>query len=206
MAFFEQGASSHTILPLAEFAVALRGHGPAGHAKAQTPGRSGCDVRRQREFGFRWFVPELLKHRKVSGATCCWPRSRSSSWRSRRRCSPRSSSTRSIVHHTLNTLVVIGIALAVFMVFTAAMTWVRQYLVLHTGNRIDAVLGSAGVRASVQAAAALLRAPADRHAGRAHPRRRDHPRVHQRRGRHADARRAVPADLPRDHVLLQRAR
>ena len=29
-----------------------------------------------------------------------------------------------------------------FMVFTAGMTWLRQYLVLHTGNRIDAVLGS----------------------------------------------------------------
>jgi subfamily B ATP-binding cassette protein HlyB/CyaB len=27
-------------------------------------------------------------------------------------------------------------------VFTGSMTWLRQYLVLHTGNRIDAVLGS----------------------------------------------------------------
>ena len=46
-----------------------------------------------------------------------------------------------VVHHTLNTLTVIGMGLAVFMVFSAAMTWVRQYLILHTGNRIDAVLG-----------------------------------------------------------------
>src|SRR5262249_42825665 len=37
----------------------------------------------------------------------------------------------------------IGIGLAVFMLFTMLMTWVRQYLVLHTGNRVDAVLGSA---------------------------------------------------------------
>ena len=29
-----------------------------------------------------------------------------------------------------------------FMVFTSVMTWLRQYLILHTGNRIDAVLGS----------------------------------------------------------------
>src|SRR3974390_77818 len=42
----------------------------------------------------------------------------------------------------MNTLVVIGIGMAIFLVFTALMTWVRQYLVLHTGNRIDAVLGS----------------------------------------------------------------
>jgi subfamily B ATP-binding cassette protein HlyB/CyaB len=31
----------------------------------------------------------------------------------------------------------------VFMLFSALLTWVRQYLVLHTGNRIDAVLGAA---------------------------------------------------------------
>jgi len=47
-----------------------------------------------------------------------------------------------IVHHTMSTLAVIGIALGVFIIFTAVMSWVRQYLVLHTGNRIDAVLGS----------------------------------------------------------------
>jgi subfamily B ATP-binding cassette protein HlyB/CyaB len=29
-----------------------------------------------------------------------------------------------------------------FMLFTSVMSWLRQYLVLHTGNRIDAVLGS----------------------------------------------------------------
>ena len=32
--------------------------------------------------------------------------------------------------------------LPVFMVFTALMSFARQYLVLHTGNRVDAVLGS----------------------------------------------------------------
>jgi len=47
-----------------------------------------------------------------------------------------------VVHQTLNTLIVIGVALTVFMGFTTIMSWVRQYLVLHTGNRVDAVLGS----------------------------------------------------------------
>ncbi len=46
------------------------------------------------------------------------------------------------MHQTLSTLTVIGIGLFVFMVFSALMTWVRQYLVLHTGNRVDAVLGT----------------------------------------------------------------
>jgi subfamily B ATP-binding cassette protein HlyB/CyaB len=39
-------------------------------------------------------------------------------------------------------LTVIGIALAVFLVFNTGMSWIRQYLVLHTGTRVDAVLGT----------------------------------------------------------------
>jgi len=47
-----------------------------------------------------------------------------------------------VVHQTHSTLIVLGVALVMFMLFTTGMTWLRQYLVLHTGNRIDAVLGS----------------------------------------------------------------
>ncbi len=47
-----------------------------------------------------------------------------------------------VVHQTHSTLIVLGVALILFMVFTSVMTWLRQYLILHTGNRIDAVLGS----------------------------------------------------------------
>src|SRR6185503_1857280 len=47
-----------------------------------------------------------------------------------------------VVHQTTNTLIVIATGLAMFVVFNAAMSWLRQYLVLHTGNRVDAVLGS----------------------------------------------------------------
>jgi subfamily B ATP-binding cassette protein HlyB/CyaB len=46
-----------------------------------------------------------------------------------------------VVHHTVSTLEVIGVALFMFLIFNAAMGWMRQYLVLHTGNRIDATLG-----------------------------------------------------------------
>jgi len=93
------------------------------------------------QFGFKWFIPELLKHKKI--------------WRDvlfaslaiqlMALATPLFTQVvidKVVVHHTMSTLVVIGIALAVFMVFTAAMTWVRQYLVLHTGNRVDAVLGT----------------------------------------------------------------
>jgi subfamily B ATP-binding cassette protein HlyB/CyaB len=51
-----------------------------------------------------------------------------------------------IAHQSESTLTVIGVALVMFMFFTSVMTWLRQYLVLHTGNRIDAVLGSQVLR------------------------------------------------------------
>jgi len=93
-------------------------------------------------FGFRWFIPELLKYRSV--------------WREVVTASliiqllalatPLFTQVvidKVVVHRTQSTLIVIGVGLAVFMVFTALLTWIRQYLVLHTGNRVDAVLGAA---------------------------------------------------------------
>ncbi|GAB3543170.1 type I secretion system permease/ATPase [Noviherbaspirillum agri] len=95
----------------------------------------------KKEFGFRWFIPELLKHKNI--------------WRDVLLASlaiqlvglttPLVTQViidKVVAHQTQNTLLVLGIALVMFMLFTSAMTWLRQYLVLHTGNRIDAVLGS----------------------------------------------------------------
>ena len=48
-----------------------------------------------------------------------------------------------VVHRTQSTLIVIGIGMGLFAIFSTALTWIRQYLVLHTGNRVDAVLGAA---------------------------------------------------------------
>lgn len=93
-------------------------------------------------FGYRWFVKELLKHRRV--------------WRDILLASlviqllalttPLFTQVvidKVVVHRTESTLLVIAIGLAVFMVFSALLTWARQYLLLHTGNRVDAVLGAA---------------------------------------------------------------
>jgi subfamily B ATP-binding cassette protein HlyB/CyaB len=95
----------------------------------------------KKAFGFRWFVPELLKHKTI--------------WRDILLASlgiqlvglatPLFTQViidKVVVHQTHSTLIVLGIGLLMFMLFTSAMTWLRQYLVLHTGNRIDAVLGS----------------------------------------------------------------
>ncbi len=95
----------------------------------------------KKAFGFRWFIPELLKHKPI--------------WRDVLTASlaiqlvglatPLFTQViidKVIVHQTHSTLIVLGVALFMFMLFTSGMTWLRQYLVLHTGNRIDAVLGS----------------------------------------------------------------
>jgi len=96
----------------------------------------------QRAFGFRWFIPELLKHKRV--------------WRDVLIASlviqllalatPLFTQVvidKVVVHRTQSTLVVIGIGMSIFLIFSSLLTWVRQYLVLHTGNRVDAVLGAA---------------------------------------------------------------
>ncbi len=92
-------------------------------------------------FGFRWFIPELLKHKKIWRdiivASLCL--------QAVGLLTPLFTQViidKVVVHQTQSTLAVVGVALFLFMIFSGVMTWLRQYLVLHTGNRIDAVLGS----------------------------------------------------------------
>jgi len=93
-----------------------------------------------RPFGMRWFIPELLRHRTI--------------WRDVLAASlalqvialtvPLCTQVmidKVVVHHSSSTLVVILSALAMFVVFSAGLSYARQYLLLHTGNRIDALLG-----------------------------------------------------------------
>ncbi len=95
----------------------------------------------RRRFGFSWFVPELLRHKPI--------------WREVLLASlvlqllslafplfTQAIIDKVVVHRTESTLIALAVGMAVFIVFTSALTWVRQYLVLHTGNRVDAVLGT----------------------------------------------------------------
>jgi ATP-binding cassette, subfamily B, bacterial HlyB/CyaB len=92
-------------------------------------------------FGFGWFVPELLKHRRV--------------WRDVLGASlvlqllalglplfTQAIIDKVIVHQTQSTLISVAVGMCIFMVATAILSWIRQYLVLHTGNRVDAVLAA----------------------------------------------------------------
>ena len=93
------------------------------------------------KFGFRWFWKELIRHKRI--------------WRDVLLASffiqliglttPIGTQVvidKVVVHQTESTLIAIAVGLAMFLLFSAGMSWLRQYFVLHTGNRVDAVLGS----------------------------------------------------------------
>ena len=95
----------------------------------------------QRPFGFSWFVPELLRYRSI--------------WRDIVAASlalqvvglatPLFTQVvidKVVVHQSESTLAAAGAGLALAVLFSAVFSWVRQYLILHTGNRVDAVLAS----------------------------------------------------------------
>jgi subfamily B ATP-binding cassette protein HlyB/CyaB len=139
---FEAGTNQPRTMTSAEFAA--RFAGTAFQLALETKAIKDPDgaLKNQAEFGFRWFIPELMKHKRI--------------WRDVLIASliiqllalgtPLFTQViidKVVVHHTQSTLIVIGIGLAVFMIFSALLSWVRQYLILHTGNRVDAVLGAA---------------------------------------------------------------
>ena len=139
--FFEQGDPNPISLPFAEFEARYAGQVMLFSRKEQAAADKDAVLLQQQTFGFKWFIPELLKHKQI--------------WRDVLLASlviqlmalatpvfTQVVIDKVVVHQTMNTLVVIGIGLGVFMVFNAAMSWARQYLVLHTGNRVDAVLGT----------------------------------------------------------------
>ena len=102
---------------------------------------SEAAVRQSRSFGFSWFIPELLKHTQL------WQEVLLASLVIQliALATPLFTQTiidKVVVHRTQSTLIVIAIGMAVFMLFSAVLSWLRQYLVLHTGNRVDAVLGA----------------------------------------------------------------
>lgn len=138
---FEAGSNTPTRLTAEEFAARFTNtvfQLALASAAISDPDQA---VKDHSKFGFRWFIPELLKHKRV--------------WRDVIIASlviqllalgtPLFTQVvidKVIVHHTQSTLIAIAIGMAVFMVFSAMLSWVRQYLVLHTGNRVDAVLAS----------------------------------------------------------------
>ncbi len=140
--YFAAGANSPTVASHAEFAaiylgIALR------FSRSRTP--DDVDTVMPQRFGFRWFVPEILRYRDV--------------WREVLLASlaiqllalalPLLSQViidKVIVHRATSSLIVIAAALVAIVAFSAVLGWIRHYLVIHTGNRVDGVLGAAVFR------------------------------------------------------------
>ncbi len=140
--YFEPGKQTPTIQSTAEFNAQYAGRLMLATPNAKAVTDPDAAKNGAKSFGFKWFIPELLKHKKV--------------WRDVLLASlvlqllalgtplfTQAVIDKVVVHRTESTLIAIAIGMAVFMVFSALMTWVRQYLVMHTGNRVDAVLGVA---------------------------------------------------------------
>ncbi len=136
-------AAPRTIAPDA-FAAAYTGQAlriaPAPRAPADEDSATLALARRR--FGFGWFLPELRRHWRL------WQEILLASLVIQLIALASPLFTQAIidkvvVHRTGSTLVVVLFGMTVFALFGAALTWLRQYLVLHTGNRVDAVLGAA---------------------------------------------------------------
>ncbi|MFO1412644.1 MAG: peptidase domain-containing ABC transporter [Burkholderiales bacterium] len=141
---FNAGSNEPRVMATAEFDAAYAGVVLHAHPVG-TRAATDADEGRPTSFGFHWFIRELLRHRAI--------------WRDVlvgslviqliALATPLCSQViidKVIVHQTTSTLAVIACALAIFLLFGSALSWVRQYLVTHTGNRVDAVLGAAVFR------------------------------------------------------------
>ncbi|MDB5942051.1 MAG: transporter related, partial [Ramlibacter sp.] len=143
---FEGGTNTPTPLELEELDLRLAGTAwilaPQVQAANDPDAQAGRAAGVARHFGFGWFGPELLRHRKV--------------WRDVLLASlaiqlvalatplfTQAIVDKVVVHRTESTLVAIAVVMAILLLFNAVLGWGRQYLVLHTGNRVDAVLGAA---------------------------------------------------------------
>src|SRR6185436_3977576 len=139
--YFPAGSQTASIAPLREFAQQFEPRLILVRHESAAAESLGDGSEPASKFGFRWFWTELLRHKRV--------------WRDVLAASlfiqliglttPLFTQViidKVIVHHTESTLAVIAVGLVMFMLFNASMSWLRQYLVLHTGNRVDAVLGS----------------------------------------------------------------
>ena len=140
--YFESGLQNPTTISQRDFAEAFE---PllllAGcETRSTVPAEDGAE-RFEASFGFRWFAAELLKHKRVWRDVLV----ASAAIQLVGLAAPLFTQVildKVVVHHTQSTLAVVALGLGIFMLFGAGMTWLRQYLVLHTGNRVDAVLGS----------------------------------------------------------------
>ena len=114
----------------------------AGRAPDDAPAVGPAEERdvAARAFGFAWFVPEIIRHHRI------WTEIIVASLLIQLAGLAVPLFTQIVidkvlVHRTHATLWAVATGLVMFCAFSVGMSWVRQYLVTHTGTRLDAVLG-----------------------------------------------------------------
>ena len=132
----EPGQQAPQTLSIDAFGARYEGH----LLLTKKPSEAFKDDVLTRPFGFHWFIPELFKYRRIWSEVLLASFAMQLAGLAVPICT-QIIIDKVVVHHTVSTLIVIALALLVFLLFNAVMGWVRQYLVLHTGNRIDATLG-----------------------------------------------------------------
>lgn len=146
----EYGQAQPQALTIVEAEQRITGHFVMARKAAETVADDEADLEAksttakqantQKEFGFKWFIPELLRYKKIWSEVLLASLAIQLVGLAVPICT-QIVIDKVVVHHTTSTLIVIGVALFIFLIFSNVMGWVRQYLVLHTGNRIDATLG-----------------------------------------------------------------
>ncbi len=139
--YFRPGGSTPEMSPASDLLDLLE---PAGflvrtqQAASDLPGDFEVAPR---PFGYRWFVPEIARYRRlwlevlvaslmIQLAGLAVP------------LITQLVLDKVVTHRSNATLMAAGVALVLFAVFSVTMSWARQSLVTHTGTRIDAVLGA----------------------------------------------------------------
>ncbi len=137
----EHGARAAVAVDLGELAARHAGGALCLSPKSEEAADPDDIRRRSARFGLRWFLPELHRHRSV----CRDVLMGSLVLQLMGLALPLFTQViidKVVVHRTQSTLIALGIAMTLFMLCTSVLSWVRQYLILYTGQRIDAVLGA----------------------------------------------------------------
>lgn len=131
----EPNDAAPSAISIAQFNQHNLGHFTRISPKADlaTDINSEAEARQTRKFGFRWFISELLKHKKL------WQEVLLASFVIQLIALAPSLFTQAILdqvvaHCTESTLIVIAIGMVVCMLFSAALSRLRQYLILVSGE------------------------------------------------------------------------
>ncbi len=141
---FRAGSNEPTTLSSADYRAQATGLLLAVEALPAAPGDDAAGGAAP-GFGFRWFAGEFLRNRRSLRDVLAASLAVQSIALAAPLCS-QIVIDKVIPHQVEGTLAVIAAALALLIVFSSLLSWIRQHLVIHVGNRIDAALGSAVFR------------------------------------------------------------